>query len=125
MANKFFQEPFLVATSSGNLAQTASSGGGSNATITLSAAPSSADRRTIRSVTWSYSTTPPSSGYIRVYNGTSSGALIFGNEVTQAGYQSHTFSPPLAATPGNAITAILTQAGSSVIGYLQAYGPVV
>lgn len=122
--NKFFQYPPISATSSGNLAASASSGGGSNGTVTLSAAGSTLDRRTIQSIAWCYSTTP-STGFVRVYNGTSSGSLMFETEVLAQGLDGWVFNPPLAATPGNAITCIILQAGSSVIGRLQAYGPVV
>lgn len=108
-----------AATSSGNLATTASCGGGLPATVTLSAPASSGLRRFISDVAWSYSTTP-SSGELNIYNGTSSGALVFTAHITAQGLDS--LSLNLGGTPGNAITVQLLQAGSSIIGRLQAYG---
>jgi hypothetical protein len=122
--NKFFQFPPIAASSAlGNLCTTASSGGGANGNLTLPAAPSSLDRRTLHSAVWSYNATP-TAGAVRFYNGTTAGTLMCELDVGTAGVDGWVFYPPLVATPGNVITGVITQAGSSVIGRLNAYGAV-
>lgn len=110
----------VSATSSGNLAASASSGGGANATVTLAAPGATSQRRYLTEVVWSYSTTPAPGG-LSVYNGTSSGALMLALDITAGGPDSLTFGP-LGGSPGNAVTVQLLQAGSSIIGKLAAYG---
>jgi hypothetical protein len=116
---RFFTAFPVLATSSGNMAATASSGGGANANLTLLAAGSTLDSRTISSVAWSY-TTAPTSGRITIYDGTTStAAAMFDLDIVAQGADGWVFSPPLKATAGRPITCVLTQGGSSV------YGPVV
>lgn len=110
----------VYATSSGNLAATASSGGGAHATVTLAAPGSTTMRTFLTDIIWSYSTTPTTGG-LSVYNGTSSGALIFNSHVTAVGPTALELGP-IGGTPGNAITVQLLQAGSSIVGWLNVYG---
>ena len=118
MAQYFKGTP--IPGSTANIAASASSGGGADAKITFAAPASSGIRNVLTSVAWSYSTAP-SSGALRVYSGSSSGSLICELDITAQGPDGWQFEP-LGATPGAAMTVILTQAGSSVVGRLNAYG---
>lgn len=110
-----------IAGSTAMCVASASSGGGSDARVTFAAPASSGRRNVLESVTWSYSTTPTGTCVARVYSGTSSGSVIFEVDVTSQGPETRYFEP-LGATPGAAMTVTLTQAGSSIIGRLNAYG---
>lgn len=109
-----------IAGSTAMCVASASSGGGSNARVTFAAPASSGISNVLTSVIWSYTATPET-GAVRVYSGTSSGSMIAEVDVLAGGPASLSFEP-LAATPGAAMTVILTQAGSSIIGRLNAYG---
>lgn len=110
--------PF-TATSSGNLAQTASSGGGASAVVNLATAASTNAARFLTDIIWSYSTTPTGSPTLTVYDGTSSGAPILrvGLALADVGH----LRVPLRSSVGSQMAVELTQAGSSIIGYLNAY----
>lgn len=112
--------PFLGST--GNLAATASSGGGANATVTISSPASTALRAYLSEVVWSYSTDPTGTAQCLIYDGTSSGVLMHQVDIAAGGPDGWVFGP-LGATPGNPITVRLTQAGSSIVGRLNAYAP--
>lgn len=117
------QQGFPVyATSSGNVVATASCGGGANGVINF-AAPSTVGTATnyLSDVVWSYSTTP-STGRLTVYDGTSSGAIILQVDINGMGPDTLRLNAPLAGTPGRAMAVELLQAGSSIIGRLNAYG---
>lgn len=117
---RFFVGTPVVASSSANLAATASSGGGANAVVSLAAPASSGGQRVLSEALWSYSTTPAPGG-IKVFDGTSSGAVLLDLDITAAGVDGIVFAP-LTGTPGNAVTVELLQAGSSITGKLAAYG---
>jgi hypothetical protein len=108
----------LFASSSVQLAATASSGGGANAVVNLPAAASK--QWTIENVIVSYTTTS-SGGGLNVYAGTSSGAVICAVDVLQEGVTAIQFGG-LSAGEGNAMTVELLQPGSSIIGRLNVYG---
>ena len=116
----------VFATSSGNIAATASCGGTSDgldamlSLISTAAPASSGISRHLDRVLWSYTTTP-SSGRLKVFDGTSSGALLCDLDILAQVPDGIAF-PPLKGTPGNKITVQLAQAGSSVIGRLNIYG---
>lgn len=119
--SQYFRYTPVFASTSAQITATASSGGGANAIASVTATGSTQTRAYAVGVAWSYTDTP-SSGRLRLLNGTSSGTLLLDLDVTAAGPGS--FFPPAAigATAGSRLTAELLQAGSSVIGKLNLYG---
>lgn len=115
----------IAATSSENVATSASSGGGASAIIQLAAPGSTGSRRFLSYANWSYSTTPaaPASiGGFKLYDGTSTGGLMMHIDITDPGPGEFLPPVPIGASPGNKLTVELLQAGSSVTGRLNAYG---
>ena len=109
----------LFASSSVNLAATASSGGGANAVVNLAASTiTDPSQWSIRNVLVSYNAS--GTGGLNVYKGTSSGALMTAVDITSAGVRNIDFGG-LSAPPGNAMAIELLQAGSSVVGRLNVY----
>lgn len=113
---RIFRTLPLTASSSVNLAATASSGGGANGVVNL-AAPTNGDRWVLENVIVSYTTT--STGGLNVYNGTSSGTLMFAADIWNEGITQIDLN--LTAGPNNAMAVELLQAGSSIIGKLNAF----
>lgn len=119
---QFFKPLPINASSSENLATSDSSGGGANAVVSLSAPATTGRKRVLNEVMFSYSTTPETGG-LKVFNGTSSGALMLDLAITADGPDAF-FFPPLAASQGKGLTVELLQAGSSITGKLVAYGDI-
>ena len=111
--------PYVASTSL--MAATASSGGGANAVVAISSQASTSVRAYLSEIVWSYSTDPTGTATCTIYDGTSSGTAVWQVNIAAGGPDGWVFGPLGGMTPGNAITVELTQAGSSIIGRLNAF----
>lgn len=95
----------------GAAASVASSSAGGPLTITKAAVSTAHHYLSMLS----YGTATSTTQYVRVYDGTSSGALIFERLVLAAGAEEITFPNPLRGSIGAALTVRLTSATSGLV----------